>query len=302
MSGASWNSPELITWTAYAIAGLLGLLALLSALASAWEKWLERRYKYWPVERYLGVDTRLWRFIRAHSKALPYLTVIMTLGALVVLFLSVWGSELKGKLGEARILELEVSNEELHLENRAVKTRLAAVQDDIEAAEAHAEAAKAERDAAQQVAERARLAALEARREREKLEAKLKPRVLTDEQRQVIANRLQSTPGTIQIVRTVNNTEQFNFALQLREAIAAGGWKASVGGTTFVYRGIGVMIIVNSKDQAPRSAAYLQNALTCAGVYAPGLISSKQDPGTFKVVVGDNPYGQLLENRPTCRQ
>lgn len=264
-----WNSPEDMKWASYALAGLMGLIALVSAFLSAWEKTLETRFRHWPVERYLGSDTWLWRIMRTHRRSLPYVSVLMAVGALLVLAFSIWGSELQSMVDQSRILHLEESNEELMLENRTVAARLDAVRADAEAAEAHAAMARAERDSAKQDAAAARLAATQAERERLRLEQMVQ-RSITSDQRKVFLKILGLMPGKIDAISTFNTPEATNYAAQIARLLVEADWHVPKG---FKYRLInsgstpaGVFVFVRNLETAPKHTWVLARALSAAKI------------------------------------
>lgn len=105
------------------------------------------------------------------------------------------------------------------------------------------------------------------------LERRTEPRRLTKEQATAIASVLRAYPSkTIDVVCTLGDTEAFQFATDLKMAVASGGWTAN-GIAQAVFSGpVQGLVIQVSVKPPPDEAQQLFEALGRAGLRSEGSL------------------------------
>lgn len=142
-----------------------------------------------------------------------------------------------------------------------------------------------------------RAAQAEARAAEARLElAKFKaPRTLTDEQQELIAEKLKPFSGTVFEVHTYpNDAEPSGLAKNIEDAVVSAGWHLeAVRGTLLgVVSGVTVVVSTQARTNAEQAGAALLNALTSEGIAAKlGHGSLKVNPTVIaiKIAVGKKP-------------
>ncbi len=117
-----------------------------------------------------------------------------------------------------------------------------------------------------------------------------RPRELNETQAAAISKTLAAGPARrISITAVMGDEEALQYATELREAIAAGGWIVDeVQQAAFSNRVAGVLISVGTKP-APQAANELFRALSAAGVPATGTFDPSAVPDRVLLVVGLSP-------------
>lgn len=190
-----------------------------------------------------------------------------------------------------RAERLEHDNLALRHDLTAEVGKVAALQKD--ASNAKASQQKVELELAKQGTELAaqRQRAAVAERSLEELRNKLRPRVITSEQRaQLIAMLMPLPKRPIDIVSVSGDGEATEFANQIASILNDVGFKAGVAQA--LYGGgdpVGVGIVVKNAATAPPQAIRLQQAFFAIGIPMAGAENSNVAEGAIQIVVGHKP-------------
>jgi hypothetical protein len=177
------------------------------------------------------------------------------------------------------------------------------------AAEATRKASEAREGAAKAVAEatianeRAETLESEASKQRERaeqaekrlfeLEARTKPRQISEEQRTRLMTLLRaaSPKGLVGLGCVRGDAEGGVFAEQISEVLKAAGW-TTTGIVQDAYNGgnpAGLFVLVKSASTAPAHAAVLQRAFKEAGIQLPAYTKSNLGAGDVHIIIGPKP-------------
>lgn len=166
---------------------------------------------------------------------------------------------------------------------QALKTELAAAQSEIGSARQDAAAAK-------EHASTARTEAADAKREAADMAERVRPRVLSDEQRRkFLESAGLGKKGVVLVVASSPEIEIERFARQLMELIAEAGWTIPEGGLRRMLGGTavsGVFLLIRDPKSAPPHLKALERALKAAAVPFKTEVNPGISAGGLQVLVG----------------
>jgi outer membrane murein-binding lipoprotein Lpp len=252
------------------------------------------------------------RALSVHTRMLVgYVVVVVVAGVLTALFTYlVWasGNRVQDAIrtdADARILRIKSdsekatreSNEKIAALNRqaaVLRLEAEAARKDIstakaEAARANERAANAEKEAARlnKIAEEERLARI-------KIEERLRPRRLSQEQREALRSALSPLMGTnVRIVTLFSDTEGKQYAQDFADVFSRAGWKVpgGVGAASFGDAiPVGVTVrVYGATSLTNRAAIALQEALRAQGIDAGGALLPGTADFDVELLVGIKP-------------
>ncbi len=191
---------------------------------------------------------------------------------------NVWIAEANG---EARSAEQKAAE----ANERAGKANERAAKAGKEAARANERTAVLEKEAARlrEVAENEKLARLQ-------IEERLRPRRLTQQQREAIRSALAPFSGTvINFVTVSNDSDGPQYAHDFIEVLSSAGWKTSPPIIGMFAPPLPVGLTIKVVDGHNPAAVALQQILLSQGIDAGGVRGAIFPPGDIQVIVGVKP-------------
>lgn len=118
-----------------------------------------------------------------------------------------------------------------------------------------------------------------------------KPRLLTQQQRTEIVNRLSGSPGHfILVTAVVGDGEAYRFAQQIDEVLKESGWDSRhTPSESFQVPPKGLAIFVRSRDELPAYFPLLVSTLQQVGLSPQWATSEYEGPNTARIVIGHKP-------------
>lgn len=235
----------------------------------------------------------------AQTKVFAISIVIFILSAIATCGVAIWLFVVSNKYQYAVIQDanakIELAKAEAAKANEGLaksNEKIAEANKEIEFAKT--EAAKANEQTAKlekQIIDAKRRQA-EAERALLELQARLRFRSLTPEQRNKLSSELLSRPsGRIVVHFLAGNSESEHFAIELAEILAQNHWmvldcseimRMGFGG---VLKGLNIQV----KDQSNVFAGHLQQAFRCCDIEVPGEVWTEMEADLIRLVVGVKP-------------
>lgn len=123
------------------------------------------------------------------------------------------------------------------------------------------------------------------------LEARARPRLLTDDQRRSLIDRLKNCPlKVVSWTAPLGDPEALAFAKYLESAFVEAGWQTQ-GVSQAVFTGVpvGVLLRVPSREDLHPCAVQVQQAFGAIGIQAPGDLVPGSPTDRLDIVVGHKP-------------
>jgi hypothetical protein len=192
------------------------------------------------------------------------------------------GETAKRESGQ-KIAELNKQAEGLRSEAESARKDIAAAQ--VEVAKASERAANAERETARlnKIAEEERLA-------RVKIEDRLRPRRLSQQQREAIRGAVSAFRGTeVHLTTVVSDSDGSQYAKDFEDVLSQARWHITSSAAGVFVAPLPVGVVIQVGDAHNPAAVALQQVLRAQGIDAGGSLVAGMEPGTVGLLVGIKP-------------
>jgi hypothetical protein len=119
------------------------------------------------------------------------------------------------------------------------------------------------------------------------LDERTAPRHLNEEQIRKISGSIRQHPSqNISLTSAMGDTEAYQFAIDIKNALEAGGWKVSgIKQGTFTAPIKGVLIRIDAKPPS-QEAVWLSEALKSGGIMSSVVLNSRASSDKFDLLIG----------------